>query len=78
MQADSIYLLGLIGMGLGAAATVLAPRIFPLWFLEAGQEHGRYAGLGRCASPSRGGGQGGIQNPVPALPDEPAAHLIVA
>jgi hypothetical protein len=78
MRADSIYLLGLIGMGSGASATVLARRIFPLWFLEAGQEHGRYARLGRSIRPSRSGGQGGIKNSVKALPDVPAAHLIVA
>jgi len=30
----------------GAGATALAPWVFPLWFLEIGQEHGRFAGLG--------------------------------
>ena len=35
-------------VGVGVLATIASARVFPLWILVLGQEHGRYAGL--CAS----------------------------
>jgi hypothetical protein len=48
MDLASLYAYAVLVLGVGAAATALAPRTFSLLFLEAGQDHGRFAGLGKA------------------------------
>ena len=55
MAAIGILVLAVALVGVGALATIVSARVFPLWILVLGQEHGRYAGL--CASePAHVGG----------------------
>jgi hypothetical protein len=73
MDLTSIYAFGLLSLGAGTIATAVFSRLFPLWFLEVGQDHGRYAGLGSRAESSRPGTRGGVQSPVLGAQGQTAA-----
>jgi hypothetical protein len=61
MQPLSIVTMALATLVGGAGATVLAFRLFPLWLLVAGQEHGRFAGLGKSPGSNGPASRGGIR-----------------
>lgn len=63
---DFAILTVLLLLGTGALATFLTARIFPLWLLEAGQQHGRFALLESSEPPAGPSAGGGLQ--APALP----------
>jgi len=48
VEAIGMLVLAVALVGAGVLATIVSARVFPLWILILGQEHGRYAGL--CAS----------------------------
>jgi hypothetical protein len=78
MEATTLYVLALVLVGAGCAATILSAHVFPLWIRARGQAHGRYAGLSCFCEVQSGGSERPADGTGSAIKEEPEPRLIVA